>query len=229
MKRYRLKYELPTFKQGELFHTDELGNLWRDKGQNGNHWQEEVMAYHHKTIERFPGILTDWFEEYKVRDPLAKEAFIEYLRTNPEQRLMQAVCSFANQKLNQNVARLTADLQGSTTPFDTWNWECDQMMLRKASYEAKEPGFTTFEDIEKRKLNQMKNRLEVWAEDNDVTRVVACINQLGDIESVRFRKSNGEDSGICIEIKGWPTDGLKDCDEYSIEDLLEKADKANKE
>lgn len=225
MKRYRLKYELPTFKQGELFHTDELGNLWRDKGQKGNHWQEEVMAYHHKTIERFPGILTDWFEEYKERDPLAKEAFIEYLRANPEQRLMQAVCNFANQKLNQNVARLTADLQGSTTPFDTWNWECDQMMLRKASSEAKEPEFTTFEDIEKRKLDKMKNQLKEWSEKYGVTRAVVCFNQLGDIESVRFRKSNGEDSGTCIEIRGWPTGGLKDCEEYSIDDLLDKANK----
>jgi len=226
MKRYRLKYELPTFKQGELFHTDENGNLWRDKGQKGNHWQEEVMAYHHKTIERFPDILTDWFEEYEEKDPLAKEAFIEYLRANPEQRLMQAVCNFANQKLNQNVARLTADLQGTTTPFDTWNWECDQMMLRKASSEAKEPELTTFEDIEKRKkLNQMKNQLKEWAEKNDVTRAEVYFGTYYNtgVEFVRFRKR--EDFGTSIEIKGWPRAGLKECKEYSIEDLLDKANK----
>ena len=225
MKRYRLKYELPTFKQGELFHTDENGNLWRDKGQKGKHWQEEVMAYHHKTIERFPDILTDWFEEYKERDPLAKEAFIEYLRANPEQRLMQAVCSFANKKLNQNVARLTADLQGSTTPFDTWNWECDQMMLRKASSEAKEPEFTTFEDIEKRKLEKMKSQLKEWAEKNDATWVKVYFGRYYNtgVEFVRFRKR--EDLNTHIEIKGWPRAGLEDCEEYSIEDLLDKANK----
>lgn len=225
MKRYRLKYELPTFKQGELFHTDENGNLWRDKGQKGNHWQDEVMAYHHKTIERFPDILTDWFEEYKERDPLAKEAFIEYLRANPEQRLMQAVCNFANKKLNQNVARLTADLQGSTTPFDTWNWECDQMMLRKASSEAKEPEFTTFEDIEKRKLEKMKSQLKEWAEKNDVTWVNVYFGRYYNtgVEFVRFRKR--EDFDTHIEINGWPRAGLKECEEYSIEYLLDKANK----
>lgn len=225
MKRYRLKYELPTFKQGELFHTDENGNLWRNKGQQGNHWQDEVMAYHHKTIERFPNILTDWFEEFEERDPLSKEAFIEYLRANPEQRLMQAVCSFANKKLNQNVARLTADLQGSTTPFDTWNWECDQMMLRKASSEAKEPEFTTFEDIEKRKLEKMKSQLKEWAEKNDATWVKVYFGRYYNtgVEFVRFRKR--EDLDTHIEIKGWPRAGLEDCEDYSIKELLDKANK----
>jgi hypothetical protein len=232
MKRYRLKYELPTFKQGELFHTDENGNLWRDKGQKGNHWKDEVMAYNHKTIERFPDILTDWFEEYEERDPLAKEAFIEYLRANPEQRLMQAVCNFANKKLNQNVARLTADLQGSTTPFDTWNWECDQMMLRKAGSEAKEPEYTTClidtkdpDSARRMELNQMKNPLREWAEKNDVTRAEVYFGRYYNtgVEFVRFRKK--EDFYTRIEIKGWPRAGLKECEDYSIEYLLDKANK----
>ena len=184
MKRYRLKKDLPTFKRGELFHTDESGNLWRDEGQNGNHWRKEVMAYHHKTIERFPDILTDWFEEYEERDPLAKEALIEYLKANPEQRLMQAVCNFIEEKINENIGR----------------------------------------DIEKRKkLDQMKNQLKEWAEKNDVTRARVHFIKYYDTgeELVRFRKN--EDLETRIEIKGWPREGLEECGDYSIEDLLDKA------
>jgi hypothetical protein len=229
MKRYRLKYELPTFQEGELFHTDEQGNLWRDEGQKGNHWRKEVMAYNHLTIERFPDIMTEWFAEIEDKDPLSKEAFIEYLRANPEQRLMQAVCNFANQKLNQNTTRIMAELRGATTTFDTWNWECDQMMLRKTSSEAKEPEFTTFEEIEKRKkLERMKSQLKEWAQQNDVTRAEVYFgNHVGDDKSVRFRKL--DDFDTCIEIEGWPRDGLESAERYGINYLLDTADEANKE
>ena len=223
MKQYRLKQELPTFKKGELFHTDENGNLWRDKGQQGKHWQDEVMAYHHKTIERFPNILTDWFEEYEERDPLSKEALIEYLRANPEQRLMQAVHNFIEQELNSCVTCLLADVQGRTEPEDTWLWECDKMMLKMAGSKAEEPEFTTFEAIEKRKkLDQMKRQLKDWAEKNNVTRVEVYFGRYYNTveEFVRFRKR--EDFNTRIEIKSWPRAGLEEGIVYSIEELLDK-------
>lgn len=225
MKRYRLKRDLPTFKEGELFHTDENGNLWRDKGQKGNHWQEEVMAYHHKTIERFPNILTDWFGEYEERDPLSKEAFIEYLRANPEQRLMQAVCNFVNQKLDQSVTKLTAELLGCQKPHDTWYWECDKMLKEARQQEIKEPEFTTFEEIEE-KRKQMKNQLREWAEKNDAKRVAVFWDKFINTDFVRFRKC--EDYDTYIEIVGWPRAGLEECQEYSIEYLL-GANKTDKE
>lgn len=218
MKRYRLKYELPTFKEGELFHTDEQGNLWLDKGQGGNHWQEEVMAYHHKTIERFPDILTDWFAEIEDKDPLAKEAFIEYLRANPEQRLMQAVCNFANEKLNQNTSRIMAELRGATTTFDTWNWECDQMMLRKDSSEAKEPGQSKLPPREK--FENMKRILRNWIEKNEINFIQTFIHTEPDgRRGVRFfdRTNKGNNSLTFI---GWPTIGLKDGATYTPEELL---------
>ena len=224
MKRYKLKKDLPTFKRGELFHTDESGNLWRDEGQNGNHWRKEVMAYHCQTIERFPDILTEWFEEYEERDPLAKETLIKYLKTNPEQRLMQAVCNFIENKLNSRVACLLAEVVGESEPEDTWLWECDGMMLETAGSKAEEPEFTTFEDIEKRKkLDQMKNQLKEWAEKNDVTRASVYFRKYYDTgeEFVRFRKN--EDLDTRIEIKGWPREGLEECEDYSIEELLDKA------
>ena len=62
MKRYKLKKDLPTFKAGDEFYLDSNNNLYHN-------WSE-VMAYNHITLEKFPNILTDWFEEiheYKRR------------------------------------------------------------------------------------------------------------------------------------------------------------------
>lgn len=55
MKRYKLKRDLPTFKAGDEFYLDSNNDLrlkWSD-----------IMAYNHKTLEKFPNILKDWFEE----------------------------------------------------------------------------------------------------------------------------------------------------------------------
>lgn len=55
MKRYKLLKDLPTFKAGDEFYLDSNNSL-RLKGL-------DIMAYNHKTLEKFPNILTDWFEE----------------------------------------------------------------------------------------------------------------------------------------------------------------------
>lgn len=55
MKRYRLKRDLPTFKAGEVFYVKEKGNLARVS--------DGVSIYSKKTMDNFPNILTDWFEE----------------------------------------------------------------------------------------------------------------------------------------------------------------------
>lgn len=55
MKRYKLKKDLPTFKAGDLFHKIRNGNLV--------HTSTGVLAYMHQTLEKFPNILKDWFEE----------------------------------------------------------------------------------------------------------------------------------------------------------------------
>ena len=62
MKTYKLLKDLPTFKAGDEFYLDSNNSL-RLKGS-------DIMAYNHKTLEKFPNILTDWFEEipeYKRR------------------------------------------------------------------------------------------------------------------------------------------------------------------
>lgn len=55
MKRYELKRDLPTFKAGEIFYLSDSGNLLRES--------DNVPAYSWSTIDKFPNILTDWFEE----------------------------------------------------------------------------------------------------------------------------------------------------------------------
>ena len=57
MKRYKLKKDLPTFKEGEIFYLSDNGNLIRES--------DNVPAYSWSTIDKFPNILTDWFEEVK--------------------------------------------------------------------------------------------------------------------------------------------------------------------
>lgn len=59
MKRYKLLKDLPTFKAGDLFYTSEYGALVYDDGGFG------IMAYAQSTLEKFPNILTEWFEEIK--------------------------------------------------------------------------------------------------------------------------------------------------------------------
>ena len=55
MKRYKLKRDLPTFKAGDVFYISDTGNLLRES--------DNVPAYSWSTIDKFPNILTDWFEE----------------------------------------------------------------------------------------------------------------------------------------------------------------------
>ena len=57
MKRYRLLQDLPTFKAEDMFYISQHGALIYDDGNFG------VMAYARSTLEKFPNILTEWFEE----------------------------------------------------------------------------------------------------------------------------------------------------------------------
>lgn len=69
MKKYRLLKDLPTFKAGEIFKLNG-GNLYYYPAENGTrdaHWSDKIMAYNHKTLEKFPNILDEWFEE--VEEP----------------------------------------------------------------------------------------------------------------------------------------------------------------
>lgn len=57
IKYYRLRKNLPTFKAGEIFYLSDTGNLLRES--------DNVAAYSWTTLDKFPNILTDWFEQIK--------------------------------------------------------------------------------------------------------------------------------------------------------------------
>ena len=61
MRYYKLLKDVPTFKAGGLFYISEYGALVYDDGGFG------VMAYAQSTLEKFPNILTEWFEE--IQEP----------------------------------------------------------------------------------------------------------------------------------------------------------------
>lgn len=65
MKRYKLKKDLPTFKAGQEFAIAGCdGGLWLIGGYDDHgDWYGRVLAYSRQTLEKFPNILTDWFEE----------------------------------------------------------------------------------------------------------------------------------------------------------------------
>lgn len=73
MKRYKLLKDLPTFKAGEKFFISDSGNLIAGTPRNpkqitvetlyGIPKKIDLMAYASETLEEFPNILKDWFEE----------------------------------------------------------------------------------------------------------------------------------------------------------------------
>lgn len=68
MKRYKLKRDLPTFELGDKFILKEgIGLQHVLEGCDG------AIVYTEATLEKFPNILTDWFEEIKPSEPLIKQ------------------------------------------------------------------------------------------------------------------------------------------------------------
>lgn len=64
MKRYKLKKDLPTFGAGDEFFIPSSGGLWLIDGYDGvDGYYGKIMAYAQSTLDKFPNILTDWFEE----------------------------------------------------------------------------------------------------------------------------------------------------------------------
>ena len=72
MKRYKLLKDLPTFKAGDEFFLSDKGNLVARTPENpetitaniyGIDRPVDLIAYSQKTLEKFPDILTEWFEE----------------------------------------------------------------------------------------------------------------------------------------------------------------------
>lgn len=63
MKRYKLLKDLPTFKAGDEFELNEKGHLVFVRGAEESKYDQSLVAYAGSTLEKFPNILKDWFEE----------------------------------------------------------------------------------------------------------------------------------------------------------------------
>lgn len=63
MKHYKLLKDLPTFKAGDEFELNERGHLVFVRGAEEAEEGQILVAYASSTLEKFPNILTDWFEK----------------------------------------------------------------------------------------------------------------------------------------------------------------------
>ena len=131
MKYYKLKKDLPTFKEGELFYTDDWGSLYRSS--------DDFMAYYYKTVAKFPNMLEDWFEEVPapVRDAKTKAAFEAYMTLHPDERFFQAVRNFTRRYLVSDKSFILAsEMPPKVDEEDTFHWECDELMKKRKKEDA---------------------------------------------------------------------------------------------
>lgn len=63
MKHYKLLKDLPTFKAGDEFELNKKGHLVFVRGTQEVEEGQTLIAYTSYTLEKFPNILKDWFEE----------------------------------------------------------------------------------------------------------------------------------------------------------------------
>ena len=63
MKHYKLLKDLPTFKAGDEFEINNRGDLVFVRGTQEVKEGQTLIAYTNSTLEKFPNILEDWFEE----------------------------------------------------------------------------------------------------------------------------------------------------------------------
>ena len=98
-KRYRLVKDLPTFKAGEIF------ELWDSVETQGLCRESDgIMAYHRKTLEKFPNILEEWFEEIKpaepkITDPEWRRVVRKWYELNGLGRKLRVVADTLNYKI----------------------------------------------------------------------------------------------------------------------------------
>lgn len=102
MKRYILKKDLPTFKAGEKFFISKSGNLIAGTPSNpkqitvetsyGLLMKIDLMAYAQETLEEFPNILKDWFEEIKGSEEhfyIDSKGDIEYSKSKRDEEAIE--------------------------------------------------------------------------------------------------------------------------------------------
>nr|DAT72310.1 MAG TPA: hypothetical protein [Caudoviricetes sp.] len=69
---YRLTRPLPTFEVGDVFKINNSGHLEYVKGAQDVKEGQQLIAYTKMTLDKFPNILKDWFEELPNYSPYKK-------------------------------------------------------------------------------------------------------------------------------------------------------------
>ena len=157
MKRYKLKRDSPTFKAGEIFYISDMGNLIRES--------DNVAAYSWPTIDKFPNILTDWFEEINEPTRWKPEMDQEYYRLGSDSsvnvdewcdlsidrnRLEIGNCFQTEEEAEKAVEKLKAwkRLKDSGLKFKDWNKSnYDRTFCINAEVEHDVVAFEFFKDL----------------------------------------------------------------------------------
>lgn len=157
MKRYKLKRGLPTFKAGEIFYISDAGNLLRES--------DNIAAYSWTTLDKFPNILTDWFEEIEEQTRWKPEADQKYYFSDNDgsvgynrwdgdhidrNRLEIGNCFQTVEEAEKAVERLKAweRLKNAGLKFKDWNKRnYDRTFCINAEVEHDVVAFEFFKDL----------------------------------------------------------------------------------
>lgn len=156
MKRYTLLRDLPTFKAGEEFFISESGNLIAGTPDNpkqitveteyGIPMKIDLMAYAQETLEEFPNILKNWFEEVKDSEGhfyIDSRGKIEYTHSNWDKGMLQLRKLIGNhfeteEEAEERLAYLKAKevIKGDTNGFLP-DWNDESQLKFSVSYDYK--------------------------------------------------------------------------------------------
>lgn len=157
IKYYRLRKNLPTFKAGEIFYLSDAGNLLRES--------DNIAAYSWTTLDKFPNILTDWFEEVKESTRWKPEVGYKYYLSDSNGSIYDSVwsndyidrnrseignCFESREEAEKAVERLKAweRLKDAGLKFKDWNKSnYDRTFCINAEIEHDVVAFDFFKDL----------------------------------------------------------------------------------
>ena len=194
-KYYKLLKDLPTFKKGELFYLSKAGNLMAVEPKS------EVIAYVHSTLEHFPNILKDWFEE--VDDPNGiwkpKEGD-EYYYVLPYAGLRGRVSSapWGNNGFDKSANEIGNVFRTEEDAEKAWEW----LKARKVLFDDANGFKPNWKDNEQRKWSVYY----IWSEDEDEEKLYSDFNEVvNDIPGPYFATKGDADLSIAVHRKEWLT------------------------
>ena len=187
MKHYKLLKDLPTFKVGDEFKLNEKGHLVFIKGTQEVEEGQTLIAYTSYTLEKFPNILKDWFEEMpeQYKRWRAKENGVHYFVDDWGDVDYNYDAGFPPSTFRYNIGNyfkteeeaeaykeyllakqvLLDDAKGGKWAKDGSNWHASYDVIRWVSYWSYNynPGQIYFKDEEslEKSLEEHKDQWEI--------------------------------------------------------------------